>query len=483
MVLNSTAPSFRPSALNTSSGRSAHLQLGWKAKLLMPSKLSCTMHSLFHLVLSCPGTSNYASGPVGLLNSTRHSSGAGEARLRQEIEFEEGISVINQIAETFRREAVKRMRKLAQRRNAVIPLIHRLPNEMLAEALCFSVCVTDDTPHHLASRGQISSRRDLQLVAHRWRDAVRHTPRFWSLIQTRYGPPAVQAYLQRSKNAPLDIFATVSYGFFRTNIEPHLHRCRFLSLHILPSANTGLLQLPTPRLKQAVLCSPLLRYIASPHLLKEAPRLFKLDLRDVVIPPGATVFNTLTDLRISLLQRAVEHRDPMKTSEDVLSLLGGCRRLTTLYLHLPNLAMTHPNTTNQLKTQLPHLKGLSLNVAPAIVVRLFNYIEAPMCSRIRLHGVLYGTFESAVRTELYRSLLNSFESKVNLYIYEEPGDRNFLELDKDTRTMELHVPSGRARTGASRVANCLRSTNPRILLSCVGVGFTFDSAESLGQEG
>lgn len=380
--------------------------------------------------------------------------------------MEEEIHVVNKISEIFRRQATERTSRLAQSRNALIPSIHRLPDEVLSHTIQLSLIRSYPTGIFVDGRPWLARQKDLQLVSHRWHQIVLHTPQFWSLIFSTFGSAAAQAYLKRSKHAPLEIFAYSTYDNYAAGVpdilQPHLHRCRLLFFVLSYSEYDSFLSLPLPLLERVILSSPDHLIFVSPYTLAEAPRLVRLDLDNILIPHEGATLDTLKELRITLDRVGDDRNDPLMLWQLLVQLLGRCPRLEALSLSLSGLHVDAGDASQHPTIHFPYLRSLDTALPVNLLEFLYSTFDAPRCTQVRVYKALYDTLPTAVETPLLKSLLPSFRGEVQFSISQESEGGGVLDFNADTKMISIGVPAGQGRTGAVIIAYYLRHINPKI---------------------
>lgn len=108
---------------------------------------------------------------------------------------------------------------LKRKRNAIVPQVHSLPNELLAHSFQW---IRDPYIVHR----DLPKLRDLVKVCRRWHDIVVSSPHLWNRISSAYDAKTVQLFLKKSGTIPLTIALEDSTREFLDAITPSSARCR-----------------------------------------------------------------------------------------------------------------------------------------------------------------------------------------------------------------------------------------------------------------
>ncbi|KAF8311171.1 hypothetical protein DL93DRAFT_2229817 [Clavulina sp. PMI_390] len=270
--------------------------------------------------------------------------------------------------------------------------IHRLPNELLAEA--FTHVLSSSISHHrLWESSVLTVSTTLGAVCSLWRDITLSTPSLWSIIiydesieSSGSARPRIVKQLERSGGYPLDvIFRLDVYGRGLAEshlglwhiITPHLTHCRSLEvqfpsiqdyLKIFPlSGDLKLLHslgcnIPNHRLATSrPISHPVFRCTPS------APNLTHLYLTDKIPLPSNTDMSRLLTLDLD---------SQNQRWDDLRPLLAGAQALTRLRLsvnlqHVPSDALS--------RVHLPHLQYL-FHLGP----RPSDILDAPQLRKLTI---------------------------------------------------------------------------------------------------
>lgn len=129
--------------------------------------------------------------------------------LHSEHDIDVAISARAQLREQLDRELLN----LRTHRNAYIPAISRLPNEILAEIIIVFVSI-----HRLYVQHEYLKWLWITHVCSRWRDTSLGIPSLWTVIITGRPLACVKAFVLRSKDLPLSVVSGQSDT--RENLDP-----------------------------------------------------------------------------------------------------------------------------------------------------------------------------------------------------------------------------------------------------------------------
>lgn len=296
-------------------------------------------------------------------------------------------SELHIMAESFLHVQSTMSQHLANRRrqrNLLLPLF-RLPDELLARIIGFSVQSPKENPHEYLRKLQ-----HIAQVSTKFASLTLNSPSLWGLADSRSLPSMLTLALRKSKSAPLDVVYTLgrgsdwrggSRGDFLAIVAAESGRWRSLEirglgLEMLKKA----LEQHTPRLRDLTLNhSAFFGTIEIP-----ANKLAQLD--------HLTLSGRMISWNVNVLSRlrSLELRDLNEGIPSIAELLSVIQKSPNLsQLHLQRLKFTDAPQEPSPPVQLAQLCSVSLlEIAPTKAHTIMNSIRFPSCTSLRLSGAL-----------------------------------------------------------------------------------------------
>lgn len=259
--------------------------------------------------------------------------------------------------------------------------IGRLPLELLLRSIKLS----------LASSRDIRRVEQLRLVCSLWRDSINSCPSFWSQLSGAYTRPQLKQYIDRSAEAPIDIFNAVPQHLLRL-LEaslPHVQRWRSAHLTLESVELAQSLTLPAPALETLVLATVPPRLgdgpVRVPILFAaHTPRLRSLKLVHV-LPGRAAWLGGLTTLDVGC---PLYH----PSWKEIKSVLESCLALERLLLRFKDLPDGEDTSLSDPTTpiHLLHLRQIQLVLCGALFQKILLHVQAPRCHKMDLKSTIAG---------------------------------------------------------------------------------------------
>ncbi|EAU91045.2 hypothetical protein CC1G_03213 [Coprinopsis cinerea okayama7 len=306
--------------------------------------------------------------------------------------------------------------------------VYRLATELLAEVFVMNsrpeqtdfeeetdtrqlIAAIQSGPYHVFPR--LISR-----VSSRFRDVALGTSKLWSIIviTAQSDSHRIQAYLQRSGDAPLDVFIALEGSWtesptllanVRRNIDLlALHsgrwrrllvRCLREDMHLLSAFApiSSLCRTSAPNLIHLSLDVDWVDYApvditADPAIFTSGtPSLTCLRLRGMAPQAFRPPLSTVTALDLA------PYRGLTFTDDMFRALLGECKSLVDLAIWAEGQFVNLPFSPQQAKHKLPHLESLVISSSTgAGFSKILNMVDAPRLRVLELHGLLEGDLDT-----------------------------------------------------------------------------------------